>query len=118
MSVLDRRAEAVTETVARVREIEAAKGVTQAALAEIKSVVIALAQRSELFPREHFPTRNGSGIVYRLSEDPDQRFALYASAGIPGKAHPPHNPTTWAAIAGVYSDEHTTCYDRIDNHGT
>jgi hypothetical protein len=34
MSVLDRRGQATTETVARIREIERANGATQAALAE------------------------------------------------------------------------------------
>src|SRR5277367_4131889 len=100
MSVLDRRAQEVAETVAKVRAIEIAKGVSQDALTEIKAVLIGLAQRGELFPPEHFPVRNGTGQVYRLAEDPDQRFALYASAGMPGKAQPPHNHTTWAVIAG------------------
>ncbi len=118
MSVLDRRAEAVAETVAKVRAIESAKGVSQAALAEIKTVLIDLAQRGELFPPEHFPVRNGSGAIYRLAEDSDQRFALYASAGVPGKAQPPHNHTTWAVIAGVFGDEHNVFYERIDDRGT
>jgi rhodanese-related sulfurtransferase/predicted metal-dependent enzyme (double-stranded beta helix superfamily) len=115
MSVLDRRAKAVAETVAKVRDIERAKGVSQAALAEIKTVLIDLAQRGELFPPEHFPVRNGAGAVYRLAEDPDQRFALYASAGVPGKAQPPHNHTTWAVIAGVFGDEHNVFYQRTDD---
>ena len=122
MSVLDRRAWAVTETVARVREIEREKGVTQAALADIKSMLVGLAMRSELFPPEHFPVCNGnqgaSGAIYRLAEDPDRRFALYASAGVPGKAQPPHNHTTWAVIAGVFGDEHNVFYERTDDRET
>jgi rhodanese-related sulfurtransferase/predicted metal-dependent enzyme (double-stranded beta helix superfamily) len=90
--------------------------VTQAALEAIKPVVIELAARSELFPGEHFPVAsNGRARVYRLAEDADGRFALYASAGVPGKARPPHNHTTWAAIAGVFGDEHNVFYERIDN---
>jgi rhodanese-related sulfurtransferase/predicted metal-dependent enzyme (double-stranded beta helix superfamily) len=118
MSVLDRRAQAVAETVARVREIEREKGVTQAALAEIKSLIIELAARSELFPSAHFPVRGGAGAIYRLAEDPDRRFALYASAGVPGKAQPPHNHTTWAVIAGVFGDEHNVFYERTDDRRT
>ena len=46
MSVMDRRAAAIAETVARVRGVEAELGVTAASLAEIKRLVIDLAQRS------------------------------------------------------------------------
>lgn len=118
MSVLDRRAAAVTETVAAMREIEGRAGVTRAALEEMKGVLIALAARTELFPPEQFPVRDGTGALYRLSEDADRRFALYASAGVPGKAQPPHNHTTWAVIAGVYGDEHNVFYERIDDRAT
>ena len=116
MSVMAKRAEAVAETVAQIRRIEQTKGVNPDALASIKSTLIALAERSELFPPEHFPVAaKQHGMVYRLAEDPDHRYALYASAGVPGKAQPPHNHTTWAVIAGVYGDEHNVFYERIDN---
>jgi rhodanese-related sulfurtransferase/predicted metal-dependent enzyme (double-stranded beta helix superfamily) len=118
MSVLDRRAAAVAETVAAMREIEGRAGVTRAALDEMKGALVALAGRTELFPPEQFPVLDGSGALYRLSEDADRRFALYASAGVPGKAQPPHNHTTWAVIAGVYGDEHNVFYERIDNRAT
>ena len=107
MSVHEQRAAAVAQTMDAIRKIEAAKGVTRDALDAIKGTLIALAARTELFPPAHFPVATGrSGMVYRLSEDADLRFALYASAGVPGKAQPPHNHTTWAAISGVYGDEH------------
>src|SRR5919199_4853307 len=119
MSVTERRAAAVAETVAAVREIERRLGATRPALEEIKAQLIRLASRTELFPAAHFPVEPGSsGRVYRLSEDPDHRFALYASAGVPGQAQPPHNHTTWAVIAGVYGREHNVFYDRTDNRGT
>src|SRR5258708_25925569 len=94
-------------------------GVTRATLDAIKPVLIALAARTELFPPEHFPVaQGGHGKVYRLAEDADRRFALYASAGVPGKAQPPHNHTTWAVISGVFGDEHNVFYERIDNRAT
>src|SRR5690348_15084377 len=115
MSVLDRRAAAVAETVAMMREIERRAGVTRQALEEMKGALIALAGGTERFAPERFPVPGGAGAIYRLSEDADRRFALYASAGVPGKAQPPHNHTTWAVIAGVYGDEHNVFYERIDN---
>ena len=119
MSVQERRAAAVAQTMDAIRKIEAEKGVTPDALAAIKTELIALASRTDLFPRTHFPVPSGShGMVYRLSEDSDLRFSLYASAGMPGKAQPPHNHTTWASISGVYGDEHNVFYERIDNRDT
>src|ERR1700732_2357590 len=116
MSLMQQRAEAIEHTLAQVRRIEAEMGVTRATLDAVKPVLIALAGRTDLFPPEHFPvTPGGHGKVYRLAEDPDRRFALYASAGVPGKAQPPHNHTTWAVISGVFGDEHNVFYERIDN---
>jgi hypothetical protein len=101
MSVSHRRAAAIAETVARVRAIEAEQGIGRAALAAIEAELIALGARADLFPLADFPVPAGrTGEIYRLSEDADRRFALYASAGVPGKAQPPHNHTTWAVIAG------------------
>ncbi|HUN49143.1 MAG TPA: hypothetical protein VMU85_21595, partial [Stellaceae bacterium] len=118
-SLMDRRATAVAAAVAEIRDLEARHGASRAALEEIKRVVIGLAAQSELFPAEQFPIPDGDhGAIYRLSEDLDRRFALYASAGAPGKAQPPHNHTTWAVISGVRGDEHNVFYDRIDNRET
>lgn len=119
MSISQARAAAVAETVERVRRIERLHGVTRDAIERIKDEVTALAARTELFPPAQFPVPAGRhGEIYRLSEDGDCRFALYASAGVPGKAQPPHNHTTWAVISGVYGDEHNVCYARTDDRGT
>jgi len=119
MTIQDQRARAVGELIGRVRAIEARDGATRASLELIKSELIALASRAELFPPTHFanlPRR--SGTIYHLAEDDDGRFALYGSAGVPGKAQPPHNHTTWASIAGVYGDEHNVFYERVDRGET
>ncbi len=107
------RAQAVRHLVDQAREIEKA-GVTHANLDKIGGLVAALARRADLFPQDEFPLGPDGGI-YRLSEDPDHRFALYASAGAPGKKVPPHNHTTWAVIAGVHGAERNVVYDRLDN---
>lgn len=124
MTATDRREQAVRELIGRVRAIEARQGVNRAALEAIKAELIGLATRSELFPREHFRNTPGRpGTIYHLAEDADGRFALYGSAGVPGKAQPPHDHTTWATIAGVYGDEHNVFYecpdrDRVPGEGT
>ena len=119
MLIHDQRAAAVTEAMARVREIVARRGVTGAMLDEVKTVMIELGSRAELFAWEHFPIPEGAtGRLYRLSEDADLRFALYAAAGVMGRAQPPHNHTTWAVIAGIHGDEHNVFYRRSDNRQT
>ena len=113
---VDLRARAVRETIETVRAIEAHYAVTREALDLIKPVLVALASQTELFAPESFGNFPGRpGTLFHLAEDPDGRFALYGSAGAPGKAQPPHNHTTWACIAGVYGDEHNVFYDRIDD---
>ena len=115
----EQRRQAVGALIARVRAIESGQGVTRASLERIKSELIALASRSELFPPAHFANLPGRpGTIYHLAEDADGRFALYGSAGVPGKAQPPHNHTTWASIAGVYGDEHNVFYERTDRGET
>jgi len=119
MAIAELRAQAVGKLIGRVRAIEAGEGATRASLEKIKAELIALASRAELFPPEHFANIPGRvGTIYHLAEDADGRFALYGSAGVPGKAQPPHNHTTWASIAGVYGDEHNVFYERIDQGET
>jgi len=115
MTLQEQRAQAVGDLIGRVRAIESKEGVSRASLDRIKAELIALASRSELFPEAHFANVPGrAGTIYHLAEDTDGRFALYGSAGVPGKAQPPHNHTTWASIAGVYGDEHNVFYERTD----
>ncbi len=119
MTVQEQRARAVGELIGRVRVTEAREGVTRASIETIRRELIALASRAELFPPAHFANIPGrSGTIYHLAEDADGRLALYGSAGVPGKAQPPHNHTTWASIAGVYGAEHNVFYGRIDGGQT
>ncbi|NJO38487.1 MAG: hypothetical protein HC871_13900 [Rhizobiales bacterium] len=60
MSIMDQRQEAVAETIGKVRAIEHAHGVTPAALDRIKPVLVELASRTELFPREQFGVPEGT----------------------------------------------------------
>jgi predicted metal-dependent enzyme (double-stranded beta helix superfamily) len=117
MDIAQQRDEAVAVAIADIRAIEQAQGVTPAALDAIKGVLLKLAARRELFPEDHFPVGadDGNSVVYRLSEDDDHRFALYASTAVPGKDVYPHNHTTWAVIVGVHGDERNIFYERTDD---
>src|SRR4030088_3344982 len=107
------RTAAIRHLIDEARRIEQ-NGVNYATLEKIGGLLASLANRADLFPQDEFPLGRDGGI-YRLAEDPDHRFALYASAGGPGKKVPPHNHTTWAIIAGVHGAERNVVYDRLDN---
>src|SRR5690242_4140121 len=113
MTLHQERAAAVRRLIDESRTIEKT-GVSRANLEKIGGLLASLAARAELFPQAEFPL-GADGGIYRLAEDPDHRFALYASAGGAGKKVPPHNHTTWAIIAGVHGAERNVVYDRLDN---
>ena len=116
MTIIEQRNQAVAETVDRVRSIEQQHGVNYEALGKIRNELIELTRDKELFPRSSFPIADdGGSAVYRISEDSDHRYALYASVGAAGKSVPPHNHTTWAVIVGVYGDELNRFYERTDD---
>ncbi len=107
---------AVQATMAEIKRIAPQPGIDRSTLERLKPVLIDLASRSTLFPLENFKIGEGKhGAIYELAVDHDGRFALYASAGMPGKAQPPHNHTTWAVISGVSGDEHNVGYERTDD---
>ncbi|MCG8689634.1 MAG: hypothetical protein MI806_00350 [Minwuiales bacterium] len=121
MSVAEERARAVAETVEKIRQVERDKGVTRESLEEIKGHLVALASREELFPMEDFPMPGPgdkrNSCLYRLSEDDDHRFALYANAAKTGVDTPAHNHTTWAVIAGVRGEERNQFYRHTEGGG-
>lgn len=111
------RTRAVAEVVSKVRQIEHEHGVTRDALERIRGVLVELAERKELFPESDYPSpsERERSFMYLLSEEPDHRFALYLSTGVPGRSSPPHNHTTWAAIAGIDGEEENRVYERADD---
>jgi len=111
----------IAAAVADIRGIEARHAVDRSSLAKIRQRLVALAARTDLFTLEDFPppvpgSKNRSSL-YRLSEDPDHRFALYANASLGGYGTPAHNHTTWAVIVGVTGEELNRFYDRTDDGG-
>jgi predicted metal-dependent enzyme (double-stranded beta helix superfamily) len=110
------RASAIREAVADIRAIEAERGVTRESLARMKARLITLAARTDLFTPADFPAPPADGerfsTLYRISEDDDHRFALYANAARGGVKSPAHNHTVWAVIVGIAGEELNRFYDR------
>ncbi len=115
------RRSAIAAAVADIREIEKRDGVNRASLEKIKARLIQLAARTELFGTADFPPPAPGGkrhsCLYRLSEDADHRFALYANSARGGHGTPAHNHTTWAVIVGVTGEELNKFYERADEGG-
>lgn len=117
----EERQSAIAETVARVRQIESEQGVNPDSLRSIKSELMKLAARTDLFPIEDFPppeeAAGNPSCLYLLSEDDDHRFALYANSTNRRYVNAPHNHTTWAVIVGVRGEEPNRLYKRTDDGG-
>lgn len=109
-----RRAAAVAQFIASARRLlpdpaHPAAAQLQAVARELE----ALARQRDLFPEQDFAVdADHPAVVYRLSEQGDGSYALYLSAGLPGKAVLPHDHTTWAIISGVQGIERNIFYRR------
>ena len=121
---MDRKSErtrAIAAAVGDIRAIEAAEGVNADSLAKIRERLIALAAHTDLFTVEDFPPPAPDGArkscLYRVSEDPDHRFALYVNASLGGYGTPAHNHTTWAVITGITGAEKNRFYARTESGG-
>lgn len=115
-AVAARRSQVVAAAVDAIRRIERDRGVTRESLDQIKTTLAGLAQHAGLFPEADYPSPvENDSLMYLVSEDDDHRFALYLSTGVPGRTSPPHNHTTWAAIAGIDGAEENRFYERLDD---
>ena len=77
--------------------------------------MVDLADQRELFSLDDFPlpTEGAKGRLYRIAQDDDDRFALYANASRGAVASPVHNHTTWAVVVGFDGQELNRFYDRV-----
>lgn len=116
MTIYDERNRAVARTIDGIRSLTEKVTVGPDTLEAVKGLLLDLAE-PRLFPLADFPVTeaDGTGVIYRLSEDADHRYALYASVGTPGKNVPPHDHTTWAVIAGIEGTEVNRLYARDDD---
>ena len=117
---LERRRE-IDAAVGDIRAIEQRDGITRSSLAKIRQRLIQLAARTDLFTLQDFPPPEPGGArkscLYRIAEDADHRYALYANASLGGYSTPAHNHTTWAVIVGVSGEELNRFYDRTAENG-
>ncbi len=110
-AVAERRTDAVAAAMADIRDLDAG-GVDRDAVNGIRDRLIELAAQRDLFPAEEFPasTSGNRSTLYRLSQDEDERFALYLQVVGEGTQAPPHEHTTWAVIVGFEGQELNRLY--------
>ena len=93
------RTAAVAGAMDDIRTIEHELGVTRSGVEAIRDRLIELAGERDLFPLDEFPgpaaDSGERSRLYRLAQDPDDRFALYAQRSTATVSTPAHNHTTW-----------------------
>ena len=115
------RASEIDAAVADIRAIEQHDGINRSSLSKFRQRLMKLAARTDLFTLADYPApepgSNRTSCLYRLAEDADHRFALYANAGGGNYGTPAHNHTTWAVIVGISGEELNRFYDRTPDNG-
>jgi predicted metal-dependent enzyme (double-stranded beta helix superfamily) len=109
------RERAVASCLDDVRAILGDAGVDRAALERVKSRLLALASRRDLFTFAQFPLRHERSTMHVLAEDDGDGLALYAVAAQGESATPPHDHTTWAVVVGIEGEEMNKLWRRVDD---
>ncbi|GBF25618.1 3-mercaptopropionate dioxygenase [bacterium MnTg02] len=119
-TLAEKRADAVSEALATVRNIEQAQGAGRDELDEMAVVLKDLAAQRNYWSEDAYPSPPEGELQsrYLIHEDPEQKLSLYLNVMRPGKCVPPHNHTTWACIAAVEGTEHNYLYERLDDGST
>ena len=97
-----------------IRGIEAEEGITTRSVARIRDRLIEMAAHTEVFSFDDYPSPEGESCLYRISQDPDDRFALYVNSCNGARETPAHNHTTWAVVVGFEGQELNRFYDRSE----
>ena len=119
MSTTALREAAVAAAMGDIRAMESEHGVTRSGVEAIRDRLIKLSSLRDLFPAAEFAAPGDeadvSSFLYRLSEDADHRFALYAQSSRGHVETPAHNHTTWAVMVGHAGSELNRFYERTED---
>ncbi len=119
MNMAAKRQDTIKEHVDQIRGLVGKETPDLSVLLQVKEILITLASDKELFSLEDFPPPEADSkrrsCLYRLSEDEDYGFALYANVANGKVDAPPHDHTTWAVIVGLIGEEENRFYDKSEN---
>lgn len=118
-AVVERRRLAIDQAMDDIRSIETDLGVTRVGVEAIRDRLVELTADRTLFPAGTFPPPGidepSKSRLYRIAQDDDDRFALYANACRGRVATPAHNHSTWAVVVGFDGTELNRFYQRSDD---
>jgi len=118
---MDERSAVVAQTMDDIRTIEAESGAGRETVEQIRDRLLALASRHDLFSLDVFPPPSESeksrGWLYRIAQDPDDRYALYVNSSRGNVSTPAHNHTTWAVVVGREGQELNKFYEHSADGG-
>jgi predicted metal-dependent enzyme (double-stranded beta helix superfamily) len=102
--------------IADAAEIAAEGPMDRARLDRIKTRLMDIAARADLWGNDDFPDPSIEDKQNRffIADNPSG-LTLYLNVMQPGKVIPPHNHTVFACIAAVEGTEKNTVYERIDD---
>ncbi len=113
------RTNAVADAMDDIRRIEQQHGVTRQAVEAIRDRLVELSSERDLFTLADFPPPSAdadrTSFLYRLAQDDDDRFVLYAQSSRGQVETPAHNHTTWAVVVGHSGQELNRFYRRTDD---
>ena len=111
-----RRTQACETLLRLARKIVDTEGTGEAALAKIKDLLVALADRGEaLFPRGAFAMPAAHGRNHILALEDGDGMGLYLTIGLPGKEAAPHDHGIWCVNAAISGREVHNFYRRTDD---
>ncbi len=121
VAVMDARTEVIADTMDDIRRIVAERGEGRDGVTAIRDRLLELAARRDLFSLDAYPPPEGAtgprSCLYRLAQDADDRYALYANASRGDVSTPAHNHTTWAVVVGFEGEELNRFYRRDEAEG-
>lgn len=116
--IADRRGRACASLLRQVHAIADKEGITPSALHAMKLKLVALANRTVLFPLSDFAMPEAQGRTHPLLIEDNDGLGLYLTINLPGKETAPHDHGIWCINAAVSGRERQIFYRRTDDGAT
>jgi predicted metal-dependent enzyme (double-stranded beta helix superfamily) len=118
ISIATKRQRACATLMKQVHAIEAAEGPTPSVLHAIKQKLVALANKTDLFPLADFEMPVSQGRNHPLLVEENDGYGLYLTINLPGKEAAPHDHGIWCVNAAVSGIEKHEFFRRTDDGKT
>ncbi len=115
LSVEARRKAACKSLLRQAHAVLAKEGVTPSALHALKLKLVALANKTELFPASDFAMPETQGRNHILEVEDNDGLGLYLTIGLPGKEAAPHDHGIWCVNAAISGRERHIMWRRTDD---